>query len=83
MRPRGNPGALRTIPCVMPLDPQRALKPLRKAHKALNHPSRHLTPEGVHDLRTQCYRIKSMIEITGRANSRTAYELLAAHKSAR
>ena len=45
----------------MPLDPQRVIKPLRKVHKALGHPARLLTPEGVHDLRTQCYRIRSMM----------------------
>ena len=57
----GNPAGRSTIPSLMPLDAQRVLKPLQKVHKALGHPSRHLTPEGVHKLRTQCYRVESML----------------------
>jgi CHAD domain-containing protein len=62
----------------MPLDPQRAIKPLRKAHKALGHPARSLTPEGVHALRTQCYRIKSMLRAFALEDEREGAQLLRA-----
>ncbi|HEV2134419.1 MAG TPA: CHAD domain-containing protein [Terracidiphilus sp.] len=62
----------------MPLDPQRATKPLRKAHKALGHPARSLTPEGVHALRTQCYRIKSILRAFALDEERDGAQLLRA-----
>lgn len=60
----------------MPLDPQRITKPLRKVRKALGHPSRSLTPEGVHKLRTQCYRIESMLRAFSLDQSRAGARLL-------
>lgn len=62
----------------MPLDPQRAIKPLRKAHQALGHPARSLTPEGVHALRTQCYRIKSILRAFALEEERDGARLLRA-----
>ena len=54
------------------------VKPLRKVRKAMGHPARLLTPEGVHDLRTQCYRIRSMIFAFGLHDERGGAQLLRA-----
>lgn len=54
------------------------LKPLQKVHKALGHPSRHLTPEGVHKLRTQCYRVESMLRALSLDEDRDGAQLLEA-----
>ena len=60
----------------MPLDTQRVLKPLRKLHKALGRPSRNLTPEGVHRLRTRCYRLNSMLRAFALDEERNGAQLL-------
>lgn len=67
----------------MSLDAQRVVKPLRKLHKALGRPSRNLTPEGVHRLRTRCYRLNSMLRAFALDEERNGAQLLRVVESIR
>lgn len=60
----------------MPLDAARIVKPMHKLHKTLAHPSRLLSPEGVHELRTGCYRVQSAMRALGFAEERRGGDLV-------
>jgi CHAD domain-containing protein len=60
----------------MALDGRRIVKPLRKLHKILGHPSAQMSPERVHELRTRCYRVQSTLRAFGFAEERRGVELV-------
>ena len=56
---------------------------MRKLHKIFAEPSRELSPERVHDLRTRCYRVESAMGALGLADKQRGGDLVKALEAIR